>query len=240
MKPKVICHIMCSVDGHIQVERWTKPADGTPTSKLMKAYSEIGQTLTSDAWTFGKNTVCDIFPDKTSIFPNIEKDEVNDTPIGKMSVFIGKRSSNRMFISFDPQADIVYTASQLRGDDILVVLDMRTATPRYLTYLRKMGLSYLVVENIMHIDNVLQNINKEFEIRSISLQGGGIMNGSMLNNGMIDELSLVIYPRLDCQKNSVSIFDGTIAELVAKKTLNLLSVQQKENGVVWLRYKVNN
>lgn len=240
MKPKVICHIMCSVDGHIQVERWTKPADGTPKSELMKTYSEIGRMLSTDAWTFGKNTVCDIFPDKTSAFPNVQEDKVKDAPIDKISVFFGKRSSKRMFISFDPQANIVYTASQLRGDDILVVLDMGTATPRYLSYLREMSISYLVVENITQLDEVLQTINKEFDIRSISLQGGGILNGSMLNNGMIDELSLVVYPGLDCQKDSISIFDGTIAEFVAKKTLNLLTVQQKKNGVVWLRYKVNN
>lgn len=61
MKPKVICHIMASVDGHIQVERWTDPADGVAKGDLMKAYSEIGQTLYTDAWTFGKNTVRDIF-----------------------------------------------------------------------------------------------------------------------------------------------------------------------------------
>ena len=240
MKPKVICHIMCSVDGHIQVERWTKPADGTPKSEMMKIYSEIGRTLSTDAWTFGKNTVCDIFPDKTLAFLNAQEDKVKDAPINKISVFFGKRSSKRMFISFDPQANIVYTASQLRGDDILVVLDMGTATSRYLSYLREMSISYLVVENITQLDDVLQTINKEFDIRSISLQGGGILNGSMLNNGMIDELSLVVYPGLDCQKDSISIFDGTIAEFVAKKTLNLLNVQQKKNGVVWLRYKVNN
>lgn len=78
MKPKVICHIMCSVDGHIQVERWTKPADDTPKSELMKTYSEIGRTLSTDAWTFGKNTVCDIFPDKildSSILLSVQQKE---------------------------------------------------------------------------------------------------------------------------------------------------------------------
>lgn len=68
MKPKVICHIMASVDGHIQVERWTAPSGDMPKTDLMKTYSDIGKTLCTDAWTFGKNTVRDIFHDKTCIF----------------------------------------------------------------------------------------------------------------------------------------------------------------------------
>lgn len=239
MKPKVICHIMASVDGHIQVERWTAPADGVAKSDLMKTYSDIGQTLSTDAWTFGKNTVRDIFPDTTSIFPIGEKDTEEDTPVGKTSVYIGSRSSKRIFISFDPEADIIYTASQLRGCDIVVVLDISTATPRYLAHLRKIGISYVVVENIMKLGNVLETLNKKFGIQSISLQGGGTLNGAMLNKGLIDELSLVVYPGLDCNKSSVSIFDNTIDSFVGRQSLTLLSVQQKDNGVVWLRYKVN-
>lgn len=128
MKPKVICHIMASVDGHIQVERWTAPSGDMPKTDLMKTYSDIGKTLCTDAWTFGKNTVRDIFHDKTCIFPIEEKDAEKDTPIGKTSVYIGSRISERMFISFDPDADIIYTASQLRGCDMLAVLDQATAT----------------------------------------------------------------------------------------------------------------
>ena len=240
MKPKVICHIMASVDGHIQVERWTAPVSDVAKADLMKVYSDIGKTFNTDAWTFGKNTVRDIFTDKTSIFPTGEKDMVKDTPIGKTSVHISQRKSKRLFISFDPEADIIYTASQLRGCDIVVVLDMHSATPRYLTHLCKMGISYVVVENIMELADVLETLNKEFGIESISLQGGGLLNGAMLNKGLIDELSLVVYPGLDCNKSSVSVFDNTVDVLVGQLSLNLLSVQQKENGVVWLRYKIVN
>lgn len=239
MKPKVICHIMASVDGHIQVERWTAPANGAAKSDLMKIYSDIGNTLSTDAWTFGKNTVRNIFPDKTNIFPIEDKNAEENKPAGKTSVFIAQRTSERMFISFDPEADIIYTASQLRGCDILVVLDQSTATPRYLTHLRKMNISYVVVEDITELGSALEFISKEFGIKSISLQGGGLLNGAMLNKGLIDELSLVVYPGLNCNRSSVSIFDNTIDALVGRQSLTLLSVLQRDNGVVWLRYKVD-
>lgn len=240
MKPQIICHIMTSVDGHIQVERWSEPVGDVSKTDLMKEYTDIGKSLSTDAWTFGKNTVRNIFPDGAKILQKDEKNKESDIPIGKCCVFIAQRHSEHIFISFDPDADIIYTASQLRGCDILVVLGRSTATPRYLMYLRKMDISYIVVEDIAETGNVLETINKEFGIKSISLQGGGLLNGAMLNKGMIDELSLVVYPGLDCNKESVSIFDNTIDDIVGRKKLELLSVQQRGHGVVWLRYQIHN
>lgn len=79
----------------------------------------------------------------------------------------------------------------------------------------------------------------KFNITSISLQGGGIINGAMLAEGLIDELSLVIYPGIDGLATSPSIFEylGASDELpVSGQSLELLSSEARENGIVWLRY----
>lgn len=47
----------------------------------------------------------------------------SDSPI----VFVGERRSERMFIAADPEADIFFTSSSLRGDNILVIVG-RNAT----------------------------------------------------------------------------------------------------------------
>lgn len=62
MKPKVICHIMSSVDGRLLNDRWTEPFDGTPASDLFQVYAAIGRELYTDAWMFGKNTLRAAFP----------------------------------------------------------------------------------------------------------------------------------------------------------------------------------
>ena len=62
MKPKIICHIMSSVDGRLLNERWTEPYDGTPATALLQVYASIGRDLDTDAWMFGKNTLRAIFP----------------------------------------------------------------------------------------------------------------------------------------------------------------------------------
>ena len=40
MIPKIICHIMSSVDGRLLPGRWTQPYDGTSSSVLFKDYAE--------------------------------------------------------------------------------------------------------------------------------------------------------------------------------------------------------
>lgn len=227
MKPKIICHVMASVDGRLQVERWTKPWDEESRGELMSTYAEMGRTLQTDAWTFGRNTVCDIFPDSFS---------GDDIAERQPKVYAAGRKSKRMFISFDPEADIVYSTPSLRGDDILAVVPADTASWAYLAYLRDSGVSYLVVDSLNDMRPVLEAINGHFGITAISLQGGGLLDGGMLNSNVIDELSVVVYPGLDTENDSVSLFDGKDAESIASTRLKLISVQALKHGAVWLRY----
>ena len=65
MKPKVICHIMSSVDGRLLPGRWTQPFDGTNPAELFGEYAAIGRSLGTDAWMFGKATTAEVFPINT-------------------------------------------------------------------------------------------------------------------------------------------------------------------------------
>lgn len=239
MKPKVICHVMASIDGHLQVERWTAPHVEGTRGDVMKVYPEIARSLHTDAWTFGRNTVREIFTDRTDIFPLESKDDVKDMPVMQESVYVAERKSDRMFISFDPESDIVYTSSQLRGDDIVAVISMHTATPRYLSLLRGMGISYLVVGDVCELRLVLERLNETFGIESISLQGGGVLNGGMLNSGVVDELSLVVYPGLDGNKKSVSLFENLNQQTLGRTSFELLDAKPQPHGAVWLHYRVH-
>ena len=70
--------------------------------------------------------------------------------------------------------------------------------------------------------------------------GGGIINGEMLAAGLIDELSLVIYPGIDGLASSPSVFEylGAADERPADgQSLELISAMPCPHGVVWLRYR---
>jgi 5-amino-6-(5-phosphoribosylamino)uracil reductase len=231
MTPKVICHIMSSVDGRLLPGRWTAPFDGTNPLELFTVYAFIGKQLCTDAWMFGKATTREAFR---------ERFMSNGEPVGRGGkVFVGNRTSSRLFITIDPDADILFTSNHLRGDNILTVLG-KNATTDYLAALEEKGISYLVVDDIRNLRDILTLINQYFNIASISLQGGGIIDGAMLAQGLINELSLVIYPGIDGLTTSPSIFEylGHSEERPADgQTLELLSVEQKPHGIVWLRYK---
>ena len=94
----------------------------TVTSRIgfVSGLCRIGRELCTDAWMFGKNTLRAAFPYKWGIDGHTVE---SDSP----AVSVGDRHSERMFIVADPEADIYFTSSVLRGNNILVIVG-RNAT----------------------------------------------------------------------------------------------------------------
>lgn len=233
MKPEVICHIMGSVDGRLLPSRWTLPYDGTSPSTLFKEYAVLGQRLGADAWMFGKATTREFFPSRFR--------PQSDAHPAAGTLHIGRRDSARLFITADPDADILYTADNLRGDNIVVILGT-DATADYLEHLRHQGISYIILDDATRLDDAMTVLYESFGVRRISLQGGGIINGAMLAARLLDELSLVVYPGIDGLTSSPSIFEyiGAPDERPAEgQSLELHSAETLDNGVLWLRYRIH-
>ena len=198
MVPKIICHVMSSVDGRLIDGRWSAPYEAAH-DELLKVYAAIGRELHTDAWMFGRNTVRAVFPYKWGVVGHA-------VPSDFPAVFVGERRSKRMFVVADPEADIYFTSPVLRGDDILVIVG-RNATEEYLAHLREKEISYIVIDDATDLRTGLEAVGREFGIRSVSVQGGGILNGALLSEGLIDELSLVVYPGIDGLSGVPSIFE---------------------------------
>lgn len=219
---------MSSVDGRLLPTLWTPPFDGTETSLLFREYTKAGVFLGTDAWMFGKTTLTEIFPMKYS--------SCDTRRAENGSVYVAPRTSERLFVAIDPEADILFTSNSLRGDDMVIVLD-RTAAQDYLEYLRDKGISYIVMDMATDLPAVMCALGEHFGIKSISLQGGGIINGEMLAAGLLDELSLVVYPGIDGNSQSPSAFeyvgDGRAAD---GQALEFISAEVLSYGIVWMRY----
>lgn len=86
----------------------------------------------------------------------------------------------------------------------------------------------------------LETLNEEFGYNELLLDGGGALNGQFLKAGLLDELSLLIYPGVDGLSGISSIIEykGEAEEQPAEgQALQLLSVQKLREDIVWLRYK---
>jgi 5-amino-6-(5-phosphoribosylamino)uracil reductase len=112
----------------------------------------------------------------------------------------------------------------------------------YLSELRDIGVSYVFAEErdkgILH---ALEAIGEGFQVERLCLQGGGTINGAFLKAGLIDEISLLVYPGIDGLSGIPSIFEYKGAsgeEPAAGRALRHVLTETLDGGTVWLRYLV--
>jgi riboflavin biosynthesis pyrimidine reductase len=68
--------------------------------------------------------------------------------------------------------------------------------------------------------------------------GGGNINGSMLDLGLIDEVSMMYGYGIDGRGGMAAAFDG---RPMGRKPVRLtFKSVEEQDGIVWIRYQVNN
>lgn len=233
MKPEIICHMMSSVDGRLHPERYTSPFYNVDDKFYLNSYFQIGSRLQAEAILIGRTTYQGHFSPKTYGQPG-------GTPVRDFAPFKGECPSGHYSIVLDAKGKILHETVQPWGTSVLVILG-EGVTEEYLEHLRTMGVSYLFAGTDGHdMEKALETLHDVFGIGRILLEGGATVNGVFLKAGLIDELSLTVYPGIDGLKGVSTIFEyaGTTDERPADgQCLELLSATTEEGGLVWLRYR---
>lgn len=79
--------------------------------------------------------------------------------------------------------------------------------------------------------------------QGLLLGGGGNANGSFLRAGLIDEISLAIFPAVDGTKGAPCVFDSSDEEAGMPAPIRAMTLEKSEmleGGVVWLRCRLQN
>lgn len=233
MRPKIICHMMSSVDGRLIGYRWSKPFNGIEQDRLYEPFYEASGELGPRAWMIGRNTIQQEFRVGTFDYEKYK-------PAKEFKTHIGNTDTTDTCIIFDSKGEIIYSEDILNCDSIIAVLG-KTVSEEYLSYLRESGISYIFAgADGQDLHKALKILNTEFEYNELQLAGGGQLNGAFLKARLIDELSLLIYPGIDGLSGMPSIFEakGEAGELPSQgQALELLSVKELREGIVWMRYK---
>ena len=170
-------------------------------------------------------------------------DYKNYSPAKICKTFVGKRETKKTCIIFDAKGKIIYPDDNINGDNVIAILGEQVSD-EYLFLLREKGISYLFAgADGYDLNKALETLKVEFGYEKLLLDGGGVLNGKFLKAGLIDELSLLIYPGVDGLSGVSSIIEykGESDEFPAKgQALELLSVKQLRDGTVWLRYRFHN
>jgi riboflavin biosynthesis pyrimidine reductase len=227
MKPRVICHMLGSLDGSLHPSRWTKSPDGG-RADWSSAYERIHQALKGDAWLVGRITMAEM--SKAAPHPPASYGAV-DRPY-----HVAARSAGSYAVAIDPSAKLHFSKPDIGGDHVVVVLGHDVAD-RHLAELAADGVSYVVApEARPDLAGVLKVLAREFSIGILLLEGGAATNGAFLAAGLVDEISLLIAPALEGRKGSQSIVEFGDAGLADRIQLSLISCESLDHGLVHLRF----
>jgi len=99
-------------------------------------------------------------------------------------------------------------------------------------------------EEQINFDDLFQRLKTEFGFGQMTIQSGGTMNASLLRQGLIDHISVVVAPLLIGGQNTASLVDGdslkTDSDLLKTRPLKLIACNQLEHSYINLRYDVVN
>ena len=217
--------MMTSLDGRIIVQRWGQDVPGRDE------YETTAATLDSQAWLCGRVTMEKDFtkgrqPDLQPVAAPLDRAD-----------FVAGHEAESFVVAVDAHGRLGWDAADLDGEHLIEVLTERVPD-EYLAYLRRLGISYVFGgADTLDFAVVLDKLARLFPIKTILLEGGGHINGSLLKAGLIDELSLLHVPVIDGASASAAVFEQGDAPGPAVR-LRLLDVQPRPHGILWQRYEV--
>ena len=233
-RPFVVCHMLASLDGKIDGDFF----GAVQAAPAQKAYEEIRGCYDCQATLYGTTTMLGGYADGQILA--LPKGE--GTSSKEDYIHAEGRAVGNFIVSVDPKGILRFSSSVLekKGRPAAHIIEALTeqAAPDYTAYLRKKGISYLFAgKDRLDCALLLQKLVQQFGIRRLMIAGGGVVNWSFLQEGLIDRLSLVIAPVADGNTASVSIFEqagflpphGPVA-------FRLQEAKSMEGSVLWLQY----
>ena len=113
-------------------------------------------------------------------------------------------------------------------------------TNSYKAFLRKLVISYIIVgKEKIDYEVLLLKLKKLFGINNVMLGGVGILNWSLLQAGLCDEVSIVIAAAADGSTKTPTLFMAK--EEITDDTaicFSLKSAEVVDDDVLWVRYSV--
>lgn len=232
-RPYTICHILSALDGKI-----TGAFMGTKSAGQAGAeYARIRTEYQADAWLYGTVT--------TKEFTNGRVPELDLTAEVPDGDFVVKSEAALYYVSVDTQGEIGWesgTFQKVGRPDSHVIEVLTEQTPAgYRAYLREHKVSYILAgEKMLDSKIAVRKLYQLFGIKKLLICGGGMVNWTFLQQGAIDELSLVIAPAADGNPNSVTVFErADILPNHVPVEFQLKNVERLNGNGIQLVYTVN-
>lgn len=222
--PYIICHMITSLDGRLLPQRWPSSME-----TVMAVYERTADTFDVAGWIVGRRTMQEILP----------SGEVADlvAPVSRNDWIGPKEAAAGICICFDRFGRIKPHSGDVNGDHLVIVLSEQVSN-HHVDMLKSRGVSvFFAGADGSAIREAITRIADAFSSQRLLLEGGGELNGAFLAADLIDETSTLVFPVIDGEKGMPAIYDSGTRQ--APREIELISAETIEDGVVWLRHRIN-
>lgn len=227
----VICHMMSTIEGKIDSGVKGKDILG----EYYSVYSQLEHELQPQAWMCGRVT-SEMFAEAVA------------TPLPPLDINISQSdfkssfNAGKFMIAIDTKGLLRWKTDVLTFEDKsvhqLMIIVTKITPKEYLSYLQKKNISYVFAgEDRVDFKLLFEKLKQEYQIDTLALEGGGLLNGSVMAAELVDEISLLVTPLVLNRTDAPSVFERKADDEVNTRKYKLFSVKQMENNSVWLRYK---
>ena len=221
MLPKIILHNAVSLDGKVE--------GFMPDIEL---FYQLAGTFDFDVHLVGSTTILkqeDELPeDDEDAFKQPEKKEDDTRPLlvvpdskGRIKRWQGLRKAGFW-------RDVLALCSEF-------------TTGSYRDFLKERHVDHIVTgEEKVDMKEALKELASKYGVKTVLLDSGGTLNGVLLREGLVSELSLLVHPCVVGKGTSLRSFfrDPTPDAETEPLQLDLIDMERLKDDFIWLRYLI--
>ncbi|MDD1687534.1 RibD family protein [Methanoregula sp.] len=218
MLPRVILHTATSLDGRIT----NFPAD-------LELYYTLAAQWNPDAILFGSSTILaaptlEVPAEHRKMFTP-PADGPDPRPLMVIADSRGRVRCWETLRSWPYMRDLIALCSGSTPDE-------------YLDYLRQCRIGVIRAgEQQVDMRAALEELNRQFGVRTIRVDSGGTLNSVLLHEGLVDEISILVHPFIAGGRADPTLCDPLHAGIRDLQVpLTHRHTEVLGNGIVWSRY----
>ena len=236
-RPYIFCHMLTSLDGKIMGNYMSTPEGETGSTIFYDLAFDKDRYYKHQGWISGRVTTDDNF----TFYKKPDLDE--DAEIVPEGDYVADFHENIHYVSIDPSGVLGWDKNYIIYQDTRAhVIEVLTnkASNSYKDLLRKLGIYYIIAgDTTLDYEVLLEKLKKLFKIELLMLGGGGVLNWSFIQEGLCDEVSVVMAASSDGSTKTPTLFmekEGLSDDKPVH--FKLEDVKIMEGDSLWLRYKI--
>ena len=225
-RPFIVCHMMTSIDGRIDCEM-------TGKLKGVDEYYKSLEALEAPARLSGRVTAELELALKGGKFEAKKNEKYGKEGFSK------QKDSEALEIIVDTNGTLLWDDDSKYDKHHLIILS-ENVTNEYLDYLNSKKISWITCgKEKINLGKAVEILFNEFKVKRLAVVGGPLINSSFLDNGLLDEISILIGVGIDGRKGMPGVFDGFTMDHPIFTQMKFKEVKSFDNGAVWIRYTLH-